>query len=387
MEYNFDEIIPRRGTESVKWDTASEDGIIPMWVADMDFKAAPPVMEALRKRLEHGVFGYTRVPHEYYEATADWFSRRHALDIKPEWIIHTPGVVPALTAIIKALTEPGDKVIFQSPAYNCFFTSPGKNGCSILLNHLVYRDNSYTIDYEDLERKAADPAAKLMIFCNPHNPSGRVWTPEEIRKAGEICFRHGVTVLADEIHCELVYRKGGYTPFASISEEFLMKSVTCTSPSKAFNLAGLQVANIFAADTGIREKIAGAVRDNEISDLNSFAPDALIAAYNEGEEWLDQLCSYIYGNYLYLKGFFSNVLPDYPVLPLEGTYLVWMDIRHSGMDSGRLAGLIMEKGKVKVNPGSMYGPEGKDFIRINIACPAEILSKGLSSIAEVLNSL
>lgn len=387
MEYDFDEIIPRRGTESVKWDTASEEGIIPMWVADMDFKAAPPVMEALRKRLEHGIFGYTRVPHEYYKATADWFSRRHALDIEPEWIIHTPGVVPALTAIIKALTEPGDKVIFQSPAYNCFFTSPAKNGCSILLNHLIYRDNSYTIDYEDLERKASDPAAKLMIFCNPHNPTGRAWTPEEIRKAGEICFRHGVTVLADEIHCELVYRKGGYTPFASLSEEFLMKSVTCTSPSKAFNLAGIQVANIFAADSTIREKIAGAVSGNEISDLNSFAPDALIAAYNEGEEWLEQLCSYIYGNYLYLKGFFSNALPDYPVLPLEGTYLVWMDIRHSGMDSASLAELIMEKGKVKVNPGSMYGPEGKDFIRINIACPAETLAKGLSSIAEVLNSI
>lgn len=383
-KYNFDEVIPRRGTESVKWDLAKEEGVIPMWVADMDFRTAPAVLEALRNRLEHGVFGYTKVPDKYFDAVCSWFSRRHGLNIKPEWILPISGIVPALTTIIKAFTEPGDKVIFQSPAYNCFYTSVTKNDCGLSLNPLVYKDNSYTIDFADLERRAADPKAKVFILCNPHNPSGRVWTEDELLRIGKICINNNVMIIADEIHCELTYPGHEYIPFASLSDEFLMHSITCSSPSKAFNIAGLEIANITAADESIRKKIKEAMSRNEQENINSFGPDALIAAYNESEEWLDELRSYLYANYKFMAEFISVHLPDYKILPLEGTYLAWMNITPCGMKSDALALKLLEEGKVMVNPGTMYGPGGEDFIRVNLACPKATLSEGLERIRKVL---
>lgn len=383
MKYDFDEVIPRRGTNSYKWDTPAEEDTLPMWVADMDFKTAPAVIEALQRRVGHGIFGYTKVPEAYYDAVVKWFGRRHRWTIRPEWIVYTTGVVPALSAVIKALTEPGDKVIVQTPVYNCFYSSIRNNGCEMSANPLLYRDGRYTIDFGDLEAKAADPKAKLLLLCNPHNPTGRVWTPDELRHIGDICLRHGVFVVADEIHCELTYEGHDYTPFASLSERYLLHSATCISPSKAFNLAGLQIANIVAADGNVRRRIDRAININEVCDVNPFGVEATIAAYNESEGWLDALRRYLWRNYEYLRQLFEERLSRYPVLPLEGTYLVWIDCRATGLGSDRTTLRLQEEQNLMVNSGTLYGPGGEGFIRLNIACPRAVLADGLERMVRV----
>ena len=384
MTYNFDEIILRRGTHSYKWDTATEEDVLPMWVADMDFRTAPPVVEALQRRVAHGVFGYTKVPQAYYDAVVNWFGRRHAWHIEKEWIIYTTGVVPALSAIIKAFTTPGDRVLVQTPVYNCFFSSIRNNGCEVVTNPLLYQDGVYRIDFADLEEKAADPTVKVMLLCNPHNPVGRVWTRQELNRIGEICLRHNVLVVADEIHCELVYPGHTYTPFASIAEEFRKRSVTCVSPSKAFNLAGLQIANIIAPDEEMRTRIDKAININEVCDVNPFGVEALIAAYTDGEGWLDELKSYLYDNYNYLKRFFKDYLPQLPILPLEGTYLVWVDCSATNLSSKELEERLLNTEKLWINAGSMYGKEGQFFFRLNIACPRPTLIEGLNRLKHSL---
>ena len=384
MNYDFDTVVPRRGTNSYKWDTPEEEHVLPMWVADMDFRTAPAIIDALQKRVAHGIFGYTKVPEAYYDAVVRWFEGRHRWQIDPRWIIYTSGVVPALSAIIKALTAPGDKVIVQTPAYNCFYSSIRNDGCFLSANNLIYRDGRYTIDFDDLEAKAADPKAKLLLLCNPHNPVGRVWTPEELRRIGDICLRNGVFVVADEIHCELTYEGHDYTPFGSLSERFRQNSVTCLSPSKAFNLAGLQIASIVAADEEVHRRIDRAININEVCDVNPFGVAATIAAYNESGEWLDALRKYLRENYEYLCRFFAERLPQYPVLPLEGTYLVWIDCRASGIGSDATTLRLQEEQKLMVNSGTMYGPGGEGFIRLNIACPRPLLTDGLERIARVL---
>ena len=384
MKYNFDEIIPRRGTNSYKWDSAGDADVLPMWVADMDFRTAPPVVEALRKRVEHGIFGYVRVPDAYYAAVTNWFARRHDWQIEKEWIIYTTGVVPALSAVIKALTAPGDKVMVQTPVYNCFFSSIRNNGCGMIANPLIYRNGTYQIDFADLEQKAADPSVKVLLLCNPHNPAGRVWTKQELTHIGDICIRNNVWVVADEIHCELVFPGHTYIPFASISQEFLMHSVTCTSPSKAFNLAGLQIANIISADTDIRTKIDKAININEVCDVNPFGVEALMAAYNDGEEWLEELKQYLFANYNYLRVYFEEYLPEFPVATLEGTYLVWADCSVLNQSSDETVKTLLEKEKLWVNEGSLYGEAGEGFIRINIACPRQQLIEGLNRLRRAL---
>lgn len=377
MQYNFDEIIPRRGTNCVKWDSMESDDVLPMWVADMDFHTAPAIVKALQQRVAHGIFGYTHVPDAYYEAVTNWFARRHQWQFQREWMIYIPGVVPALSAIIKALTVPGDKVLIQTPVYNCFFSSIRNNGCEIVTNPLLNANNTFTVNYDELEKKASDPKVKAMILCNPHNPAGRVWTREELTRIGEICIRHGVTVIADEIHCELVMPRHTYTPFASLSEEFLHHSVTCLSPSKAFNIAGLQIANIVCADAGMRAKIDKAVNINEVCDVNPFGVIGTIAAYNEGEEWLLQLLDYLHRNYIYMKTFCTERLPQFPISTLEGTYLVWMDCRALHIPSEELEQVLTREAKLRLNAGTMYGAEGEGFMRWNIACPQSVLSEGL----------
>ena len=384
MKYNFDEIIPRRGTNSYKWDSAGDADVLPMLVADMDFRTAPPVVEALRKRVEHGIFGYVRVPDAYYAAVTNWFARRHDWQIEKEWIIYTTGVVPALSAVIKALTAPGDKVMVQTPVYNCFFSSIRNNGCGMIANPLIYRNGTYQIDFADLEQKAADPSVKVLLLCNPHNPAGRVWTKQELTRIGDICIRNNVWVVADEIHCELVFPGHTYIPFASISQEFLMHSVTCTSPSKAFNLAGLQIANIISADTDIRTKIDKAININEVCDVNPFGVEALMAAYNDGEEWLEELKQYLFANYNYLRVYFEEYLPEFPVATLEGTYLVWADCSVLNQSSDETVKTLLEKEKLWVNEGSLYGEAGEGFIRINIACPRQQLIEGLNRLRRAL---
>ncbi len=377
MKYNFDEIIPRRGSNSYKWDSATDEEVLPMWVADMDFRTAPPVIETLTRRVQHGIFGYTRVPDAYYRAVTDWFARRHKWQIEKPWIVYTTGVVPALSAILKALTVPGDRIIIQTPVYNCFFSTIRNNGCEIVASPLLREGNTYHIDFDDLERKAADEKTKIFILCNPHNPVGRIWTREELTRIGEICLRHHVFVIADEIHCELVRPGLTYTPFASLGEDFLQHSATCVSPSKAFNLAGLQIANIIIADGETRTKVSKAISLNEIGSVNPFGVDGLIAAYNEGGEWLDQLNIYLHENYRYMKEFCETRLPQFPIADLEGTYLVWMDCSVLGKNSEELEHLLINNGKLWLNAGMMYGSGGEGFMRWNIACPRSLLKKGL----------
>ena len=385
MKYDFDKTIDRRATNSYKWDSATE-GVLPMWVADMDFRTAPAIIDALQKRVAHGIFGYTRVPNAYYDAVTSWFSRRHGWDIDREWIIYTSGVVPAVSAVIKALTVPGDKVIVQTPVYNCFFSSKRNNGCEIVSNPLRRTADTYEMDFDALERCAADPRAKVMLLCNPHNPAGRVWTPDELTRLGNICLRNGVTVVADEIHCELVYQGFKYTPFASLSDAFLHRSVTCVSPSKAFNIAGLQIANIVAFDNDLRSRIDKAININEVCDVNPFGVAATIAAYNEGEEWLNQLVDYLHGNYEAMAEFCRRELPEFPITRLEGTYLVWMDCSSLGMPSDALEHALLDDARLWLNAGTMYGAEGEGYMRWNIACPRSVMLDGLNRFLNFVRS-
>lgn len=385
MKYDFDKTIDRRATNSYKWDSAPE-GVLPMWVADMDFRTAPAIIDALQKRVAHGIFGYTRVPDAYYDAVTSWFSRRHGWDIDREWIIYTSGVVPAVSAVIKALTVPGDKVIVQTPVYNCFFSSIRNNGCEIVSNPLRRTADTYEMDFDALERCAADPRAKVMLLCNPHNPAGRVWTPDELTRLGNICLRNGVTVVADEIHCELVYQGFKYTPFASLSDAFLHRSVTCVSPSKAFNIAGLQIANIVAFDNDLRSRIDKAININEVCDVNPFGVAATIAAYNEGEEWLNQLVDYLHGNYEAMAEFCRCELPEFPITRLEGTYLVWMDCSSLGIPSDALEHALLEDARLWLNAGTMYGAEGEGYMRWNIACPRSVMLDGLNRFLNFVRS-
>lgn len=387
MQQTFNDITDRRATNSVKWDSAADADILPMWVADMDFKTAPCITEALRKRVEHGVFGYTKVPEEYYAATINWFATRHGLNIKRDRILYTSGVVPAISAVIKALTQPGDKVLVQTPVYNCFFSSIRNNGCTITESPLIYRDGTYTMDFDDLSAKVSDPAVKVMLLCNPHNPAGRVWTADELRRLGEICFKNDVMVVSDEIHCELVFPPHRYTPFASLGEEFVNRSVTCSSPSKAFNIAGLQIANIFVEDEGLRRRIDKAININEVCDVNPFGVVALCAAYRHGIDWLEGLIAYLHDNYRVLQDFFDNELPMLKVTKPEGTYLVWVDCRSLGLPSKDIERILYDKGRVWVNAGTVYGTAGEGFIRINIACPRDTLLDGLRRIKTGFDSI
>lgn len=389
MTYDFDKLVDRCKTNSYKWDsTEGNKDVLPMWVADMDFETSPAIVNALKKRVEHGIFGYTKVPKSYYEAVTNWFSRRHSWTISAQWIIYTSGVVPAISAILKALTVPGDKVLVQTPVYNCFFSSIRNNGCQMVSSSLVFDSHTYTIDFDDLEHKAADPQVKVMLFCNPHNPAGRVWTREELIRVGEICFRHNVIVVSDEIHCELVLPSSPhqYTPFASISNEFCEQSVTCISPSKAFNIAGLQIANIVCSNAERRAKIDRAINDNEVCDVNPFGVIATEAAYNESEQWLVNLLEYIEASYSFMKQYCRKHLPDYPIAVLEGTYLVWMDCRKMNIPSETLEHQLIADAGLWLNAGTMYGIDGEGFMRWNIACPRVRLQEGLKRFCEFVKN-
>ena len=333
MIYDFDKITNRRGSGCYKWDEPEEEGVLPMWVADMDFPAAPAIQSALQRRLDHGVFGYTMVTDSYYDSVVNWFYRRHGWQINKEWILYTTGVVPAVSCTLKALILPGENVLVQTPVYNCFFSSIKNNGCKIVENALRRQGNSYVIDWDDFERKCADEKTTVFLLCNPHNPVGRVWKKEELERMNDICKRHDVCVVSDEIHCELVMPGHSFTPFGAVSESCLDNSITLNSPSKAFNIAGLQIANIVCKNPTWRRRINRAINITEGCDVNPFGPVALQAAYNESEEWLDELNQYIWGNYQVLKTFFKEELPQIGVCELEGTYLVWIDIAATGLTS------------------------------------------------------
>lgn len=387
MEYDFSRPTERRGTDSYKWDSAPEADIIPLWVADMDFETFPGITEALQRRVAHGIFGYTRVPEAYYEAVCNWFGKHHGWHINREDIIYTSGVVPAVSAVIKALTLPGDQVIVQGPVYNCFFSSIRNNGCETVSNSLIYNKEElrYEIDFDDLERKLAHERARLMLLCNPHNPGGRVWTRDELTRVAELCHKYGVRVVSDEIHCELTLYDNEYVPFGSLPDELSHGSITCCSPSKAFNTAGLQIANIVCRDAEVRNRIDRAININEVCDVNPFGVIALQAAYSdEGYEWLTQLRAYISSNYDLLRERFARKLPKCKVMRMEGTYLAWIDSSELHISSDEIEEMLMHENKVWVNAGSMYGTEGAAFIRINMACTSELLNEGITRIVNGL---
>lgn len=387
MEYDFSRPTERRGTDSYKWDSAPETDIIPLWVADMDFETFPAITEALQRRVAHGIFGYTRVPEAYYEAVYKWFGKHHGWHINREDIIYTSGVVPAVSAVIKALTLPGDQVIVQGPVYNCFFSSIRNNGCETVSNSLIYNKEElrYEIDFDDLERKLAHERARLMLICNPHNPGGRVWTRDELTRVAELCHKYGVRVVSDEIHCELTLYDNEYVPFGSLPDELSRGSITCCSPSKAFNTAGLQIANIVCRDAEVRNRIDRAININEVCDVNPFGVIALQAAYSdEGYEWLTQLRAYISSNYDLLRERFARELPKCKVMRMEGTYLAWIDCSELHISSDEIEEMLMHENKVWVNAGSMYGTEGAAFIRINMACTSELLNEGITRIVNGL---
>lgn len=383
--YNFDELTLRRGTSSYKWDTEKDPEVIPLWVADMDFRTAPAVTEALFRRVRDGIFGYVSVPESYYDSLIDWFGRKHGWEIAKESIIYTSGVVPAISAIIKALCRPEDGVIIQTPAYNCFYSSIRNNGCRIIENPLRREDGkhgfTYKFDFDDLRQKASDPNTTTMILCNPHNPTGRVWTKEELSEVKNICAENNVAIISDEIHCELTRIGIEYTPYATIDSS----AVICCSPSKAFNIAGLQIANIIAPIESQRDKIDRAININEVCDVNPFGVDALQAAYNHGEEWLIELRRYIDENYRFLLEFLSLKLPNIKICNSEATYLAWIDIRELGITSDEVERIALNQGKVHINSGTMYG--GNGYIRINMACPRRRLKEGLQRFCQALENI
>lgn len=374
-QYDFDKITNRIGTDSYKWDSwdaSMKDGkeAIALWVADMDFETAPCVKEAVLKRVEHGCFGYSYVPDSYYQSTINWFHRRHGWQMKKEWFIYTPGVVPAVSAIIKAMTQPGDKVLMHTPAYNCFFSSIRNNGCVV---------EEIPVSLDDFEKHCADTKVKVFLLCNPHNPTGHVWRREEMAEMAEICHRHGVFVISDEIHCEFINPDMDirYTPFGTVAVD--ENYVVCTSPSKAFNIAGLQIANMIIPDRRIHIKVNRAVNINEVCDVGPLGITALQAAYTtEGEEWLTQLNRYIYDNYNIVKRFIEDNLPKWKVYPLEGTYLMWVDVEETGMSGDELTKQILENTNVYINGGAMYGD--KKCIRINLATQRARLMEALERI-------
>ncbi len=386
MNYNFDELTNRRGTQCMKWDERQDipADTIPLWVADMDFKTAPAIIEALRSRVDQGIFGYTYVMSAYYEAVTNWFDRFHGWHIERSQVIYTSGVVPAISAVVKALTRPGEKVLIQTPVYNCFFSSIRNNGCTALESSLVLEGDKYYIDFEDFEAKASDPQCKLMILCNPHNPASRVWTPDELERIDDICYRHGVTIVSDEIHCELVMEGYHYTPFATVAKH---DWIVCISPSKAFNTAGLQIANIVCSNQELRAKVDRAINDNEVCDVNPFGVAGLMAAYNDSRDWLEQLLVYIKGNFMLLKDEFSKSLPELPIINLEATYLAWVDCRRIGMSSADLEEYLIKEAHVWLNAGSMYGKDGEGFMRINLACPRPRLAEAIRRLVPVLQNL
>ena len=394
MKYNFDEIIPRRGSDSVKWDLYGKD-VLPMWVADMDFRAAPAILEALQKRLDHGIFGYEHIPEAYFESISGWFSRRHGWEgIRRENIIPTTGVIPAYSACIKAFTRPGDRVIVMTPCYNAFFPAIRNNGCLQAECPLIYKEGEYSIDFDLLEALAADPRTPVLLLCNPHNPVGRVWTRHELLRIGEICLRHGVFVISDEIHCELSFPGHDYTPFGTLPEEIVRHGAICCSPTKPFNIAGIQIANIIASDPRVVYLIDRAINDNECCDVNVFGVAALIAAYDRSEEWLDALMEYLSENEKAVRSFLVSSLPGVSAPPLEGTYLMWLDCSaYSGQAvapegfSRRLGGHLREKAGLALSDGTLYGRAGEGFMRLNIACPRATLLDGLERLKKGLESL
>jgi cystathionine beta-lyase len=385
MKYDFDELVERRGTDSLKYDFAKErglpDGLIPMWVADMDFRAPPCVIEAVERAARHGIYGYTEAKEDYFDAVAGWFRSGFGYSPEPEWLTKTPGVVFALALAVRAFTEPGDAGIKQRPVYYPFSEVVAANRRKLVNSPLIRENGGYIIDFDDFERRIVESSAKLFLLCSPHNPVGRVWTRAELEKMGEICLKHGVIVVSDEIHCDFTFPGNTHTVFASISPELAAISVICTAPSKTFNLAGLQNSNIFISDPELRRRFRSELDSAGYSQTNAIGLAACRAAYTGGREWLDELKEYLRGNFSFLRTFLAQNLPEVVFTEPEGTYLAWLDFSAFGLSGDELDGLIVNRAGLWLDTGTMFGPEGEGFQRMNVACPRATLSAALDRLA------
>ncbi len=375
MKYDFDEIIDRRGTNAEKWDVAEHE--LPMWVADMDFKTAPEIISALEKRVNHGVFGYSGIPDAWYEAYINWWKRRHEFNINKDWLIFSTGVIPALSSMIRKLSTPAEKVLIQTPVYNIFFNSVINNGRQVLESPLVLKGDRYEMDFERLEKELSDPQTSIMLLCNPQNPGGRIWTKEELRTVAELCKKHDVIVISDEIHCDITSPGNRYVPFASVSETARDISVTCISPSKAFNIAGLHSAAVFAANKKIRHMVWRGLNTDEVAEPNAFAIDAAIAALNNGEAWLGEMNAYVESNKQYAMEYINSNINGIRVIYGPATYLLWLDVKKLQEGGVGLAAFLREKTGLVLSDGEIFGKVGRGFLRMNVACPRSVLEEGL----------
>ncbi|AKI96724.1 MalY/PatB family protein [Kosmotoga pacifica] len=391
MKYNFDEIIDRRGTESYKWDHTKDffgrDDLLPMWVADMDFKSPPVVIEAILRRAEHGIFGYTAKSESFYQAFIDWTGKRHGWEVKKEWIIASPGVVPAIAIAIQAFTNPGDKIVVQTPVYYPFFNVVKNNRRELIINELIYNNGHYTMNYEDLIEKI-DSKTKMLILCSPHNPVGRVWSKAELKRLGEICLEKGIIVVSDEIHSDIVYSESKHIPFASISEESANNSITCMAASKTFNIAGLETSLTIIPNTELRGKFKKILLKGLSLTLgNIFGTIATETAYRLGEDWLEELLDYLEKNRDFAIEYIRNNIPSVKAIKPEGTFLLWLDFRGLGLSDLELQKLILNEAGVALNHGTVFGKGGEGFQRLNFACPRAILEKGLKKIERAVKGL
>ena len=380
MTYNFDKVVERRGTGSLKWDVPQRE--LPMWVADMDFQTAPAVREAIRARAEHGVFGYSIVPKEWYQAYISWWEDRHGFTMERDWLIFCTGVVPAISSMVRKLTTPAEKVLLMTPVYNIFFNSILNNGRQALECRLPYDGTEYRIDFEDLERKLADPQTTMMLLCNPHNPIGKIWDRETLARIGALCRKYHVVVISDEIHCDLTAPGRDYVPFASVSEDCRDNSVTCIAPTKAFNIAGLQTAAVCVPNPVLRHKVWRGLNTDEVAEPNAFAVDAAIAAFTRGGECLDALRVYLEENKTLVKEFVKRELPRLHVVPSEATYLLWVKLGSGESSAEDVAEFIRGKTGLYLSAGNPFGGDGGSFLRLNAACPRTVLEDGLSRLKE-----
>ena len=380
MNFHFDRPVDRRNTGSLKWDV--QEGELPMWVADMDFQTAPAVREAIRARAEHGVFGYSIVPKEWYQAYISWWEDRHGFTMERDWLIFCTGVVPAISSMVRKLTTPAEKVLLMTPVYNIFFNSILNNGRQALECGLPYDGTEYRIDFEDLERKLADPQTTMMLLCNPHNPIGKIWDRETLARIGALCRKYHVVVISDEIHCDLTAPGRDYVPFASVSEDCRDNSVTCIAPTKAFNIAGLQTAAVCVPNPVLRHKVWRGLNTDEVAEPNAFAVDAAIAAFTRGGEWLDALRVYLEENKTLVKEFVKRELPRLHVVPSEATYLLWVKLGSGESSAEDVAEFIRGKTGLYLSAGNPFGGDGGSFLRLNAACPRTVLEDGLSRLKE-----
>ena len=384
MQYDFDTPIDRTHTWSIKHDFKKENGkaddILPLWVADMDFRSPDSVVEALKKAVDHGIFGYSRADESYFDAVAAWYQKRHHLTLQPEWMTCTPGIVFALSIAVRAFTQEGDAVLIQPPVYHPFSRAILRNKRTLVENPLVLKDGHYEMDLEELEQKVLDEHVKLMILCNPHNPVGRVWTREELTALADICLRHHVYVISDEIHGDFVWQGHEQTPYASISEEACLHSMMCTAPSKTFNLAGMATSNLFIPDPEMRRKFRSELLDVGQENMNRLGLFACRAAYEGGGEWLDQLIGYLAGNLALVRDFCKDRVPQIQLVEPEGTYLAWLDCRELGMTDDELMAFFSNEAKVWLDPGTHSGEQGSGFMRFNLGSWRSVMAQALDQI-------